>query len=367
MALGDAHFGRWWETSRVTGSFDPGRRAHELPRETLIDLWGRTRDAHEQLSKTWHAAVSEAHGRSVAEDAANAGWPRRVKGATPRELFYDDLRFIVAATELQPAMLTVADRNQAPTPPELSTGRSWFSWLSPRSPSRPTAAPRRRGEPKWVGSPGRLKGQLRGTGMQIGFAFLLKAWQRSQGDRPLPFRIDAFERKVAEDLSVEALALLWNYAALAYMLGTDRWYTQIRKRCGDVEAQRLEKEVWLDRGAAEHDLQIGLDAMQVDGISVESLLRGFQFAPGEVGILDVEFELDGPNKGVLTHHKCPALDRFEHYDETRLRHCCEICIAGMPISGEMLNRKIRCKPLKLPPRRDSNDIACQWEYTLEPD
>ena len=36
----------------------------------------------------------------------------------------------------------------------------------------------------------------------------------------------------------------------------------------------------------------------------------------------------------------------------------------MPISGEMLNKKITCKPLKLPPRVDSNDIACKWEYTL---
>jgi hypothetical protein len=48
----------------------------------------------------------------------------------------------------------------------------------------------------------------------------------------------------------------------------------------------------------------------------------------------------------------------------RLQHCCDICIAAMPISGEMLNRKIECNPLKLPPRRDANDIACKWEYVL---
>jgi hypothetical protein len=36
----------------------------------------------------------------------------------------------------------------------------------------------------------------------------------------------------------------------------------------------------------------------------------------------------------------------------------------MPISGEMLNPKIECKPLKLPPRSDANDIACRWEYRL---
>ena len=76
------------------------------------------------------------------------------------------------------------------------------------------------------------------------------------------------------------------------------------------------------------------------------------------------FELIDESHGVITHHACPALDRFEHFDDVRLKHCCDICIAGMPISGEMLNQKIECKPLKLPPRRHAKDIACQWEYKL---
>ena len=41
---------------------------------------------------------------------------------------------------------------------------------------------------------------------------------------------------------------------------------------------------------------------------------------GEVGILDVELQLHGPNHGTLTHHRCPAVDRLEHYDGSRLRH-----------------------------------------------
>ncbi|MEM7135937.1 MAG: hypothetical protein AAF500_05115 [Myxococcota bacterium] len=348
--------------------FRPGKKAHELPRDTLVDLYRRTVAAHGSLRRTWHTAVADAHGPEIAEQAAAGGWPRAAAGADDRVLFYDDLRFIVAATELQPAMLTIARRDQATLPEELSMGRSWFGVLSrgraAGGSERATARKTRDASPAWVGSPGRVKGRLRGVGLQLGFAGLLAAWHKSQGNKPLPFEVEAFERKMEHDLSPKQLALLWNHAALAYMLGTDRWYTQVQKRCGDHEAQRLEKEVWLDRGAAEHDLQIGIDATGVQGGTIEALLRGFQFAPGEVGILDVEFELDGPTRGVLTHHKCPALDRFEHFDDTRLKHCCDICIAGMPLSGELLNPKIRCKPLKLPPRHDSNDIACQWEYTL---
>jgi hypothetical protein len=344
--------------------FNARLRAHELPRETLVDLWHRTVDAHELLSKTWFDAVAKKHGQSVAEAVASRGWPLRKTGATSKELFFDDLRFIVAATELKPEMLTIADRDQAETPVELSSDRSWFQVLLSSSRLLSSQAKPAGGKPAWVGRPGTFRGRARGKGIEIGFAVLLKAWQSSQGKRVTTIDTAAFERKVAEVFDQKTLALLWNYAALAYMLGTDRWYTGIRERCGDDEAQELEKDVWIDRGAAEHDLRIGQEALAVTGNDVEALLRSFQFAPGEVGILDVELELADENHGILTHHSCPALDRFEHFDDVRLKHCCDICIAGMPISGEMLNPDIECKPLKLPPRRDANDIACRWEYRL---
>ena len=345
-------------------TFDPELRADELPRETLLDLWRRTEQAHEKLFETWFAAVSEKFGEAAAEAVALRGWPLRKTGATPRELFFDDLRFVVAATELKPDMLTVATPDQSETPAELSSDRSWFELLV--SPARMLAGSTKgpKGRPSWVGSPGRFRGLARGKGIELGFSLLLKAWHSSQGTRVTEIDIEAFEEKVKSVYGEKTLALLWNYAALAYMLGTDRWYTGIRERYGDDTAQDLEKDVWIDRGAAEHDLSIGQEAMGVSGDDVESLLRSFQFAPGEVGILDVEFELLDEKHGILTHHACPALDRFEHFDDVRLKHCCDICIAGMPISGEMLNRKIECKPLKLPPRRDANDIACRWEYRL---
>ena len=345
-------------------SFKSKLRPHELPRETIVDLWRRTVVAHEHLRETWFAAVAERFGHDAAQAVALEGWPLLRGGATPKELFFDDLRFIVAATELKPDMLTVAEVGQATVPPELCGRRRWFELFVRasnllRSRVEPDSA-----EPAWTGSPGRLRGLARGKGIELGFVVLLKAWQASQGKYASETEIQAFERRVSEDLDAKTLALLWNYAALAYMLATDRWYTGARKRYGEKIAQELEKDVWIDRGAAEYDLQIGQEAMGITGDDVEALLRSFQFAPGEVGILDVELELHDAKHGTLTHHACPALDRFEHFDEARLAHCCDICVVAMPISGEMLNRKIECKPLKLPPRRDANDIACKWEYRL---
>lgn len=353
--------------SVMTDVFQPRLRPEELPRETLVELWRRTATAHEHLSGEWARAVSDRYGLETANAIALASWPLRRRGASARQLFMDDLRFIVAATELQPDMLTVTDRRQAETPRDLVQGRGWFrlllAWthtpvLSRRLPSA---------KYRWEGRPGRVYALSRGKGIELGFIALLKAWQAAQGDYVLGMDVDAFERRVEQELDEATLALLWNYAALAYMLTTDRWYTGVRKRFGTAAAQELEKDVWIDRGAAEYDLRIGQEVMAVPGNDVESLLRSFQFAPGEVGILDVELELQSPGHGTLTHHRCPALDRFEHFDEDRLKHCCDICLAAMPISGEMLNRRIECKPLKLPPRRDSSDIACKWEYRLAPE
>ena len=348
----------------MEASFQPKLAPHELPREVLIDLWDRTVQAHEHLTEVWSEAVTARHGGEAADAIAKEGWPLVERGVSPKALFFDDLRFIVAATELQPEMLTVADRNQAETPEELTTGRRWFQVLIAASRLAGRRGSARSGEPAWVGSPGRIRGLARGKGIELGFAVLLKAWHSSQGMRGAAFDVEAFEHRVHTELDRKTLALLWNYAALAYMLATDRWYTGVRRRFGVDAAQALEKDVWIDGGAAEYDLEIGQKALGVTGDDVESLLRSFQFAPGEVGIIDVELQMIGPNHGTLTHHRCPALDRFEHFDESRLRHCCDICIAAMPISGEMLNRKIECRPLELPPRRDANDIACKWEYRL---
>jgi hypothetical protein len=166
-------------------------------------------------------------------------------------------------------------------------------------------------------------------------------------------------------LSPSNLALLWNVTALAYMFLTNRWYEAVATKLDEATAQKLEKQVWLDRGGAEDDLQIGLDAASATGDDVETLLKGFQLAPGEVGLLDVEFDLKSPDHGWLIHRRCPAWDRFANQNVSRREHSCVICVIGMRVSGEMINQKIRCRAASLPPHREVTDHACKWEYWLE--
>ncbi|MBW2288864.1 MAG: hypothetical protein JRG90_13680 [Deltaproteobacteria bacterium] len=176
----------------------------------------------------------------------------------------------------------------------------------------------------------------------------------------LPETLDA-------DLDVEALAsesllLLWNVSTLTYVMQTGRWTDALTARFGQGVALKLERSVWLDYGGAEEDLRYGLIAAGAEKGNVETLLRGFQMAPGEVGLVDAEFHLENPNHGWITHKRCPALDRFGESNKERLESSCVLCVIAMRLSGEMVDKGIRCRPASLPPYREPVGHACKWEY-----
>lgn len=164
--------------------------------------------------------------------------------------------------------------------------------------------------------------------------------------------------------SNDALLLLWNIATLTYVMQTSRWTETVTRRFDQDTALKLERSVWLDYGAAEEDLRYGLIAAGSDTGNVETLLRGFQFAPGEVGLVDAEFHLESPEHGWITHKRCPALDRFAETNNERLESSCVLCVIAMRLSGEIVNKDIRCRAASIPPYRDNPGYACKWEYWL---
>ncbi len=178
----------------------------------------------------------------------------------------------------------------------------------------------------------------------------------------LPATLD--EQLELESLSKESLVLLWNLSTLTYVMQTGRWVEIITQHYDQRTALKLETEVWVDRGGAEEDLRYGLIAAGAEHGDVETLLRGFQMAPGEVGLVDAEFHLISPKHGMIKHRRCPAHDQFGDLNRERLENSCVLCVVAMRMSGEMVNKAIRCKPLSLPPHRENSDHACQWEYWM---
>lgn len=167
-----------------------------------------------------------------------------------------------------------------------------------------------------------------------------------------------------QSLSVESLVLLWNVATLTYVMQTGRWTDLITRRYNQDIALKTERAAWLDYGGAEEDLRYGLAAAGSATGNVETLLRGFQMAPGEVGLVDAVFKLENPNHGFITHTRCPSKDRFGETNRERLESNCVLCVIAMRKSGELVNENIRCRPVDLPPYKDNTDHACKWEYWL---
>jgi hypothetical protein len=167
-----------------------------------------------------------------------------------------------------------------------------------------------------------------------------------------------------ESLPVESLVLLWNVATLTYVMQTGRWTDLITERYDQDVALKLERAAWLDYGGAEEDLRYGLMASGRATGNVETLLRGFQMAPGEVGLVDAVFELENPDHGFITHKRCPSKDRFGESNRERLESNCVLCVIAMRKSGELVNENIRCRAVDIPPYRGSSAHACKWEYWL---
>ena len=167
-----------------------------------------------------------------------------------------------------------------------------------------------------------------------------------------------------DTLSAESLVMLWNTATLTYVMQTARWTDLLTERYDQNTALKLERDVWLDYGGAEEDLRYGLQAAGAETGDVETLLRGFQMAPGEVGLVDAEFQLQSPSHGFITHHRCPSKDRFGETNKARLESNCVLCVIAMRLSGEMVNPAIRCRPVDIPPYRETPAHACKWEYWL---
>jgi len=141
------------------------------------------------------------------------------------------------------------------------------------------------------------------------------------------------------DFSKEALVRLLVAASKMYLGADGMWTTVIRKRYGDDVALSCSKEVWDTNWKQE--MRRPTEAMNIHGNDIASMFKYFQIDPGFAVMFDIDYELKDDGKyGLMTVTKCRTTARA-------------------------FNPKIKTTILKMPPRKNKDEIPCQWEFKLE--
>lgn len=141
------------------------------------------------------------------------------------------------------------------------------------------------------------------------------------------------------------------------------WYLTVKEADGDDAAFNRDRQVW-DRMEL-HDLDMTRRLFNITGNDVPAMLKALQMSPWTWN-LDHSFELRGPNVGIWTVKNCPTLLALEREGEGReKRICCQIEPHLYQIRAHAVNPRIKVTPLRLPPRRNPDEIHCQWEFRLE--
>lgn len=166
------------------------------------------------------------------------------------------------------------------------------------------------------------------------------------------------------DFSKDALVRLVEAASKDYIGLDGLWLATIRKKYGDEVAFSCSKEVW-ETGTL-HEIQRGTKAMNISGDDIATLFKYFQIDPGFGAMFTVKCELIRPNLGLVTVTNCNVLNYAERHKAPELQKlgCEELDVPLFQKTADFFNPKIKVKPLKLPPRKSRDEIACQWEFRI---
>ncbi len=169
------------------------------------------------------------------------------------------------------------------------------------------------------------------------------------------------------DFSKEALIQLIRAAAKCYGAQTSFWYSAAKELYGEEVANRLQEHVWLKGGASESELRNICTALNISGHDIASYFKFLQMTPIDATMMDLDFELKDPNHGTLTVTRCYTLALLERTRDLAFqKNLCEVIDArGFQLGGTWFNPRMKVTPVKLPPRRSKQDIACKWEFVLE--
>jgi len=142
------------------------------------------------------------------------------------------------------------------------------------------------------------------------------------------------------------------------------WYLTVKEQAGDDLALACDMLVWDQMEV--HDVEMTCKLFNVQGNDVTAMFKSLQMSPHSWN-LEHHFELLSPDRGIWTVTRCPSLLALEREGQGRERRICQVQeTKNYALRARTLNPNMKAIPLKLPPRQNSDEIHCQWEFRIEP-
>jgi hypothetical protein len=154
---------------------------------------------------------------------------------------------------------------------------------------------------------------------------------------------------------------IWQYGWLHM---TEAWYNAVKERFGVDAANDCETQAWETIGERVNPRFAKVANIELNTVvdSLKCLQLPLDNTTG--GLFPAEAKIINPNHVIWTIPRCRSLEFFEAKEPERIHHVCHVNEKKI-IERYLVNRKIKVTPLKLPPRKSPDEIACQWEFTLD--
>lgn len=179
-------------------------------------------------------------------------------------------------------------------------------------------------------------------------------------DYSCPFKPDL----TFNDFSKEFLLKLIQVWQFGWLHMASAWYEEVKEKFGSDAANTCNLNAWVKVGQrvnprfpkiANIKLETVLDSLKCMQLPLDNPISG---------IFPVEVEIKNPNHVIWTVVQCRSLLMYERSAPEMIQPVCHELEEAV-MRTYLLNPKIKVKALKLPPRKSPEDIACQWEFTLD--
>jgi len=166
-----------------------------------------------------------------------------------------------------------------------------------------------------------------------------------------------------DDFSKEFILKLMQVWQYAWLHMTEAWYDAVKEKVDKETADVCETAAWCRIGervnprfakVANIQLNTCLDSMKCIQLPLDNTTGG---------LFPAQIEVINPNHIIWTIPRCRSLEFFEAKAPERIKYVCYENEKRV-IERYLVNRKIKVTPLKLPPRKGPNEIACKWEAKM---